>query len=146
MNAHPVGLGDQRNTICGKVELGRVLKKELVGHLRSRRRMRHAQSASTARQPRGRIIHGLSIRDRPADMEGPAIPGHWEGDLITGSQNRHMATLLERQSRFTMLVKVPGKDTASVVTALSTQIRQLPAALRRSLTWVEEWNRPSTNE
>jgi len=112
-----------------------VLKKELIGHLRSRRMMRRAQSASTAGQPRGQIIDGLSIRDRPADVEDRAIPGHWEGDLITGSQNTHMATLVERQSRFTMLVKVPGKDTASVVTALSAQIRHLPSALRRSLTW-----------
>ena len=59
----------------------------------------------------------------------------WEGDLIAGCENTHIATLVERQSRFTMLVKVPGKDTASVVTALSTQIRQLPSALRRSITW-----------
>ena len=80
-------------------------------------------------------MEGLSIRDRPADVEDRAIPGHWEGDLITGSQNTHIATLVERQSRFTMLVKVSGKDTSSVVTALSTQIRQLPLALRRSLTW-----------
>ncbi|MEQ1795011.1 MAG: IS30 family transposase [Nitrospira sp.] len=112
-----------------------VLKKELIGHLRSRRSMRRAKRASTAGQPRGQIVDGLSIRDRPADVEDRAIPGHWEGDLITGSQNTHIATLVERQSRFTMLVKVPGKDTASVVTALSTQIRQLPSALRRSLTW-----------
>ena len=68
-------------------------------------------------------------------MEDRAIPGHWEGDLIAGSHNTHIATLVERQSSFTMLVKVPGKDTANVVTALSRQIRQLPAALRRSLTW-----------
>ena len=112
-----------------------VLKKELIGHLRSRRKMRRVKHASTTGQPRGRIVDGVSIRDRPADVEDRAIPGHWEGDLITGSQHTHMATLVERASRFTMLVKVPGKDTASVVTALSTQIRQLPAALRRSLTW-----------
>jgi len=112
-----------------------VLKKELIGHLRSRRMMRRAQRASTAGQPRGQIVDGVSIRDRPADVEDRAIPGHWEGDLIAGSQNTHIATLVERQSRFTMLVKVPGKDTASVVTALSTQIRQLPSALRRSITW-----------
>lgn len=112
-----------------------VLKKELIGHLRSRRMMRRAKSASTIGQPRGEIVDGASIRDRPADVEDRAIPGHWEGDLITGSQNTHIATLVERQSRFTMLVKVPGKDTVSVVTALTTQIRQLPLALRRSLTW-----------
>jgi len=121
---HPAGSGDQRNTICEKVELGGVLKKELVGHLRSGRRMRYAQSASTAGQPRGKIIAGLSIRDCPADVEGPAIPGHWERDQITGSQNTHMATSVERQSRFPLLVKVQGKVTTSVVTALSTQIRQ----------------------
>jgi IS30 family transposase len=112
-----------------------VLKKALIGHLRSRRTMRRVKHASTAGQPRGQIVDGVSIRDRPADVEDRAIPGHWEGDLITGSQNTHMATLVERLSRFTMLVKVPGKDTASVVTALSTQIRQLPSALRQSLTW-----------
>lgn len=112
-----------------------VLKKELLGHLRSRRMMRRAQAASTAGQPRGQIVEGVSIRDRPAHIEDRAVPGHWEGDLITGAQNTHIATLVERQSRFTMLVKVPGKDTVSVVRALSAQIRHLPAALRRSLTW-----------
>ena len=112
-----------------------VLKKELLGHLRSRRRMRRAQRARMAGQPRGQIVDGVSIRERPVEIEDRAIPGHWEGDLIAGAQNTHIATLVERQSRFTMLVKVPGKDTTSVVTALSTQVRQLPAALRRSITW-----------
>ena len=112
-----------------------VLKKELLGHLRSRRRMRRALHASTEGQPRGQIIDGVSIRDRPAEVDDRAIPGHWEGDLLAGSQNSHIATLVERRSRFTMLVKVPGKDTASVVTALSQHVRTLPAALRRSLTW-----------
>ena len=112
-----------------------VLKKELLRHLRSRRRMRRVKHATTAGQPRGQIVDGISIRHRPADVEDRAIPGHWEGDLITGSQNTHIATLVERQSRFTMLVKVPGKDTVSVVTALSQQVRRLPSALRRSLTW-----------
>jgi IS30 family transposase len=68
-------------------------------------------------------------------VEDRAIPGHWEGDLITGSKNTHIATLVERQPRFTMLVKVKGKDTASVVAALSKQVRKLPAELRKSLTW-----------
>lgn len=90
--------------------------------------MRQAQAASTTGQPRGQIVEGVSIRDRPAHVEDRAIPGHWEGDLISGAQNTHIATLVERQSRFTMLVKVPGNDTASVVTALSTQIQQLPSA------------------
>lgn len=112
-----------------------VLRKELIGHLRSRRMMRRSKNASTDGQPRGQIVDGLSIRERPADVEDRAIPGHWEGDLITGSKNTHIATLVERHSRFTMLVKVHGKDTASVVTALSKQVRKLPSELRRSLTW-----------
>jgi IS30 family transposase len=81
------------------------------------------------------IIDGVSIRERPSEVEDRAIPGHWERDLIAGSKNTHIATLVERRSRFTMLVKVSGKDTASVVTALSTQVRHLPSALRRSITW-----------
>lgn len=112
-----------------------VLKKELIGHLRSRRMMRRSKSASTDGQPRGRIVDGVPIRERLADVEDRAIPGHWEGDLITGSKNTHIATLVERHSRFTMLVKVRGKDTNSVVTALTKQVRKLPSELRRSLTW-----------
>jgi IS30 family transposase len=112
-----------------------VLKKELIGHLRSHRTMRRAKNASTKGQPRGQIIDGISIHDRPAQIEDRALPGHWEGDLMTGSNNTHIATLVERHSRFTMLVKVLGKDTTSVVTALSKQICKLPAQLRQSLTW-----------
>ena len=112
-----------------------VLKKELIRHLRSRRIMRRSKHASTAGQPRGQIVDGVSIRERPADIEDRAIPGHWEGDLITGSKNTHIATLVERHSRFTLLVKLNGKDTVSVVSALSKQVRKLPSALRRSLTW-----------
>ncbi len=112
-----------------------VLKKELMEHLRSRRMMRRSKNASTDGQPRGQIVDGVSIRERPAEIEDRAIPGHWEGDLITGSKNTHIATLVERHSRFTLLVRVRGKDTASVVTALSRQVRKLPAELRRSLTW-----------
>lgn len=112
-----------------------VLKKELIGHLRSKRMMRRSKNASTDGQPRGQIVDGVSIRERPADVEDRAIPGHWEGDLITGSKHTHIATLVERHSRFTVLVKVQGKDTARVVAALSKQVRKLPSELRRSLTW-----------
>ena len=112
-----------------------VLKKELTRHLRSKQMMRRSKRANAEGQPRGRIIDGGSIRERPADVNDRAIPGHWEGDLITGSKNTHMATLVERQSRFTMLVQIPGKDTTSVVAALIRQVRKLPAVLRRSLTW-----------
>lgn len=112
-----------------------VLKRELIGHLRSRRMMRRSKNARTEGQSRRQIIDGISIRERPADVEDRAIPGHWEGDLITGSNNTHIATLVERYSRFTLLVKVQGKDTVSVVSALSKQVRKLPVELRRSLTW-----------
>lgn len=112
-----------------------VLKKELQSHLRTRRKMRRAKSASTDGQGRGGIVDAVSISERPADVEDRAVPGHWEGDLISGSSNSHIATLVERQSRFTMLVKVGGKDTNSVVEALRKQIVKLPPELRRSLTW-----------
>ena len=112
-----------------------VLKKELISHLREVRVMRRSKSASTEGQPRGRIIDALSISERPAEVEDRAIPGHWEGDLLSGSRNSHIATLVERRTRFTMLVKLDGKDTATVVEALSQQVRKLPHELRRSLTW-----------
>jgi IS30 family transposase len=84
---------------------------------------------------RGHIPDAVSIRDRPADVEDRAIPGHWEGDLISGTKNSHIVTLVERQSRFTALVKVKNRETATVVAALARQIRRLPTTLRRSLTW-----------
>src|SRR5215471_62329 len=84
---------------------------------------------------RGQIPESISIRERPADVEDRAIPGHWEGDLLRGSGNSHIATLVERHSRFVMLIKVPSKDTVEVVGALSKHVRKLPATLRRSLTW-----------
>ena len=112
-----------------------VLKKELMGHLRSKRRIRRSQHARVAGQSRGQIVDAISIRERPAEIEDRAIPGHWEGDLIGGTKNSHIATLVERHSRFTALVKVRSKDTAAVVAALSRQIRKLPTSLRRSLTW-----------
>jgi IS30 family transposase len=110
-----------------------LLKKELLAHLRTRRRMRHSKLATA--MPRGGIIDAVSIRERPAEVEDRAVPGHWEGELITGSNNSHIATLVERHSRFVMLVKVKGKDTSSVVSALSRQVKTLPTALRKSLTW-----------
>lgn len=112
-----------------------VLKKELLGHLRSRRIMRRGKTASTADQTRGQIIDAISIRDRPAEIEDRAIPGHWEGDLLSGARNTHIATLVERTSRFVMLVKVDGKDSDSVVSALIQQVQHLPKGLMASLTW-----------
>ena len=112
-----------------------VLKKELQAHLRTRRKMRRAKSSTTKGQTRGQIIDAVSISERPAAVEDRAVPGHWEGDLISGAKNSHIATLVERQSRFVMLVKVEGKDTDTVVAAVSKQILKLPAELRKSLTW-----------
>jgi IS30 family transposase len=112
-----------------------ALKKELVGHLRSKRRIRRSQHSRVFRDSRGQIVDAISIRDRPAEVADRAIPGHWEGDLLGGSRNSHIVTLVERQSRFTTLIKVPSKDTAVVVAALTRHARKLPAVLRRSLTW-----------
>jgi IS30 family transposase len=112
-----------------------ALKQELVRHLRSQRRIRRSRHSSDHGHSQGRIVDAISIRERPAEIEDRAIPGHWEGDLLRGARNSHVATLVERHSRFCMLVKVPGKDTATVVAALSQHVRQLPATLRRSLTW-----------
>jgi IS30 family transposase len=112
-----------------------VLKKELLAHLRSRRIMRRGRTATTAGQTRGQIIGAISIRDRPAEIEDRAVPGHWEGDLLSGSKNSHIATLVERRSRFVMLVKLNGKDSDSVVGALIHQVQNLPNGLMTSLTW-----------
>jgi IS30 family transposase len=112
-----------------------ALKQELIQHLRSKRRIRRSRHSSIHGHCQGKIVDAISIRERPAEVEDRAIPGHWEGDLLRGARNSHVATLVERHSRFCMLVKVPGKDTATVVTALSQHVRELPATLRRSLTW-----------
>jgi IS30 family transposase len=112
-----------------------VLKQELMEHLRSKRRMRRSLHAMVSGQSRGQIVDAISISERPAEAEDRAVPGHWEGDLLAGSRNSHIATLVERHSRFVMLVKVPSKDTTTVVAALSKHVLKLPATLRRSLTW-----------
>src|ERR1700734_701482 len=97
--------------------------------------MRRSGHASEHGQSRGKIVDAISIRERPAEAEDRAIPGHWEGDLLAGGKNSYIATLVERHSRFLMLIKVPSKETAAVVAALSKRVRKLPATLRRSLTW-----------
>jgi IS30 family transposase len=112
-----------------------VLKKELMDYLRSKRRMRRSRHASEHGHSRGQIVDAISIRERPAEAEDRAIPGHWEGDLLAGGKNSYIATLVERHSRFLMLVKVPSKETEAVVAALSAHVRKLPATLRLSLTW-----------
>jgi IS30 family transposase len=112
-----------------------ALKQELVQHLRSKRRIRRSRHARKSGHRMGQIVDAISIRERPAEVEDRAVPGHWEGDLLRGAGNSHVITLVERGSRFCMLIKVAGKDTATVVAALSQHVQQLPAALRRSLTW-----------
>ena len=114
-----------------------ALKKELVAHLRSKRSFRRARNYDYKRANRDRQANlGLvSIRERPAEADDRAVPGHWEGDLIQGSNNSYIATLVERATRFTMLVKVNGKTTEVVTRALARRIRSLPTELTRSLTW-----------
>ena len=112
-----------------------VLKKELLDHLRARRTIRRSRHASLKRQGLGQIKDAVSISERPAAVGDRAVPGHWEGDLIGGSKNSYVATLVERHSRYVMLVKVANKDTESVVTALIKQSKKLPGELYRSLTW-----------
>ncbi len=112
-----------------------ALKRELLAHLRSRRMMRRSRRASRRGQPRGQIKEAVSIRQRPPEAEDRAVPGHWEGDLLAGSRNTHVVTLVERSSRFVMLVRVGGKDTENVVAALSEQIRRLPKTMIDTLSW-----------
>ncbi len=112
-----------------------VLKKELQEHLRTRRTLRRSRHATLRKQSRGQIVDAISIRERPAEIEDRAIPGHWEGDLIAGTNRSYIATLVERHSRFVMLVKVADKSAPEVVQALIKQVQHLPKELRKSLTW-----------
>ncbi|MFC1774058.1 IS30 family transposase [Pseudomonadota bacterium] len=112
-----------------------VLKKELQQHLRSQRAIRRSRHANQKRDGRGQITNAVSIRERPASVEDRAVPGHWEGDLIAGSNNSYIATLVERHTRYAMLAKVKNKDTESVVSALIKQAKKLPSELYKSLTW-----------
>jgi len=95
-----------------------VLKKELLQHLRSKRSIRRSKHATRKKAGRGEIVNAVSIRERPPSVEDRAVPGHWEGDLIAGSKSSYIATLVERHSRYVMLVKVKNKETETVVSAL----------------------------
>ena len=112
-----------------------ALKRELIQHLRRVKSLRRPRAAGRDNRGQGKIIDAVSIRERPAEADDRAVPGHWEGDLLAGSSNTHIATLVERSSRFVMLVRVDGKDTDSVVSAITGKIETLPGELRRSLTW-----------
>ncbi len=111
-----------------------VLKKELKSHLRTRRKLR-VPKFQRRKPPGGSILDAVSISERPASVEARAIPGHWEGDLIQGANFSYVATLVERKTRYLMLVKLPSKETDVVVAAVKKHITKLPAELRRSLTW-----------
>ena len=97
--------------------------------------MRRGKTSTTQGQPRGQIVDAVSISERPAEVDDRAIPEHWEGDLLSGGNNTHIATLVERHSRYVLLVQVKGKDTDNVVTALVKQVKKPPEGLMSSLTW-----------
>jgi IS30 family transposase len=112
-----------------------VLKKELIEHLRLHHPIRRSRHATAKADTRGRIQDTVSIRERPAEAKDRAVPGHWEGDLLCGSDNSYLVTLVERQTRYLMIAKIGNRDTHSVITALIKQAKQLPEQLYRSLTW-----------
>ena len=112
-----------------------ALKKELLEHLRRTRGMRRSRHHTQKTAIHGQIADTVSISERPASADDRAVPGHWEGDLVFGSSNSQIATLVERQTRYVMLVKIDGKDSQTVVNALIKNARKLPQELYKSLTW-----------
>jgi len=137
--AHP---GEERNQVSHEtiyrslfVQARGVLKKELVQHLRSKRTMRRSIHATGKDNARGQIKDMISIRERPASVEDRSVPGHWEGDLVSGPKNSYIVTLVERHTRYVMLAKVADKSTQTVVSALIKQVKKLPSELIKSLTW-----------
>ena len=112
-----------------------VLKKELQLYLRTQRAIRRAKRHSIKNEGLGKITNGVSVSERPASVEDRAVPGHWEGDLIAGSNNSHIATLVERHTRYVMLVKVKSKDAQTVISVLIKHAHRLPTELYKSLTW-----------
>jgi len=112
-----------------------ALKKELLKYLRRPRAMRRSRHSKLKGKGLGQITNAVSIRERPAEVEDRAVPGHWEGDLLCGSNNSQIATLVERHTRYVMLVRTPAKDTKTVVNALIKQAHKLPRELYKSLTW-----------
>ena len=115
------------------VQAKSTLKKELLAQLRSKRQVRRTNSLKDYKQ--GQIVGAVSIRERPACVEDRAVPGHWEGDLIVGAKGSHIATLVERHSRYVMLAKLGGKDSQTVVDALIERVKELPNNMMRTLTW-----------
>jgi len=137
--AHP---GDGSNQVSHEtiyrslfIQARGVFKKELLQHLRFKRTIRRSKAARRKGVGRGQIADMVSISERPASVEDRAVPGHWEGDLLSGSMNSYIATLVERQTRYVMLAKVANKETQTVVSALIRQAKKLPTELYKSLTW-----------
>lgn len=112
-----------------------ALKKELQQHLRSKRAIRRSLHSDKQQDKRGQIPDMVSIRERPGVAEDRALPGHWEGDLIAGSKNSYIATLVERHTRYVMLMKVADRKTETVINALIQHSKRLPDELYKSLTW-----------
>jgi len=112
-----------------------ALKKELQQHLRTQRAIRRPKHASMKQDGHGQILNMASIQERPASVEDRAVPGHWEGDLVFGTNNSQIATLVERHTRYVMLAKVSGKDSETVINALIKQAHSLPKELYKTLTW-----------
>lgn len=112
-----------------------ALKQELVAHLRRQRPLRHHRARGSAGRGPGQIVDAISIAARPPTVEDRALPGHWEGDLLAGNQRSHIATLVERRSRYVVLVRLRAQDAASVARALIRRVQHLPRGLMQSLTW-----------
>jgi IS30 family transposase len=112
-----------------------ALKRELVAHLRKSRGYRQGRKAARAPDLRGQIVDAISISERPPEAEDRAVPGHWEGDLLAGTKSSNIATLVERHSRYVMLVRLPDRNAPTVARALIRRIHHLPASLKQSLTW-----------
>jgi IS30 family transposase len=136
---HP---GDESNQVSHEtiyrslyIQTRGVLKKELLQYLRSERMIRRSKHSTQYGAGCGRILNAVSISERPAAVEDRAVPGHWEGDLITGSHNSYIGTLVERHTRYVMLMKLTDKKTETVVSALIKQAEKLPDELYKSLTW-----------
>ncbi|MDO9242819.1 MAG: IS30 family transposase, partial [Rhodocyclaceae bacterium] len=134
--------GDENNQVSHEtiyrslyIQARGALKKELLQHLRRTRAMRRSRHHTQKTDNHGRITNTVSISERPATAEDRAVPGHWEGDLLFGDRNSQIATLVERHSRYVMLVKVARQDTETVINALIKNARKLPQELYKSLTW-----------
>ncbi len=112
-----------------------ALKRELAAHLRRGQRYRRPRAAARAERGPGQLVDIVSIAERPPSVDARAVPGHWEGDLLVGKRGTQIATLVERQSRFVLLARLPAADSATVVTTLARRVQRLPAVLRQSLTW-----------